>query len=74
VPPRYPVVNGDRLIVALQRAGWTIVRRRGSHVRMKRGPTSISVPAHAGRAVPIGTLAAILSDANISPEDLRRLL
>jgi predicted RNA binding protein YcfA (HicA-like mRNA interferase family) len=74
VPSRYPVVNGARLIAALQRAGWTVVRRRGSHVRLKRGAGSISVPAHGGRAVPIGTLAAILSDADMSPETLRRLL
>jgi predicted RNA binding protein YcfA (HicA-like mRNA interferase family) len=69
-----PVVSGDRLVRALQRAGWTIARQRGSHVRLQRASVLISVPIHAGRALPPGTLAAILSDADLTPDDLRNLL
>lgn len=70
----FPVVTGDRLVRALQRAGWTIVRRRGSHVRLRRAAAFISVPVHAGRDLPPGTLSAILGDAALTPDDLRRLL
>jgi predicted RNA binding protein YcfA (HicA-like mRNA interferase family) len=71
---RLPVVSGDRLVRALQRAGWTITRQRGSHVRLQRGSVLISIPVHAGRAVPTGTLTAILSDAHLTADDLRTLL
>jgi predicted RNA binding protein YcfA (HicA-like mRNA interferase family) len=69
-----PAVEGGRLIRALQRAGWVVLRSRGSHVRLRRGAVRISVPVHAGRTLPRGTLAAVLSDAGMSAEDLRALL
>jgi predicted RNA binding protein YcfA (HicA-like mRNA interferase family) len=69
-----PVVSGDRLVRALRRAGWTVTRRRGSHVRLKRGLVSVSVPVHAGRSLPRGTLCAILADASLTPAELRDLL
>jgi predicted RNA binding protein YcfA (HicA-like mRNA interferase family) len=36
VTPRQPVVSGAELVRALERAGWTVVRQRGSHVRLKK--------------------------------------
>jgi predicted RNA binding protein YcfA (HicA-like mRNA interferase family) len=74
MPSKYPVVSGDRLIAALQRAGWVVTRRRGSHVRLRLGSITVSVPAHAARDVPIGTLAAILKDAGLTADGLRALL
>jgi predicted RNA binding protein YcfA (HicA-like mRNA interferase family) len=71
---RLPVVSGDRLVRALQRVGWTITRQRGSHVRLQRGSVLISVPIHSGRTLPTGTLAAILSDADLPPDALQKLL
>jgi predicted RNA binding protein YcfA (HicA-like mRNA interferase family) len=69
-----PVVSGDRLVRALKRVGWVIVRQRGSHVRLKRGTLLISISVHAGRAIPPGTLATILDDAGLTPDELRKLL
>ncbi|MBV8298109.1 MAG: type II toxin-antitoxin system HicA family toxin [Candidatus Eremiobacteraeota bacterium] len=69
-----PVVTGDRLIRALKRHGWTVLRQRGSHIRLRRGDRTISVSAHAKQDVPVGTLASILDDAGLTPDDLRRLL
>jgi predicted RNA binding protein YcfA (HicA-like mRNA interferase family) len=74
MPSRYPVVSGDRLIAALQRAGWIVTRHRGSHVRLRLGNRTVSVPSHSGRAIPIGTLAAILDNAGLTPEQLREML
>jgi predicted RNA binding protein YcfA (HicA-like mRNA interferase family) len=71
---KVPVVSGDRLVRALRRAGWVIVRRRGSHVRLQKGLIFVSVPVHGERALPTGTLAAILSDAGLSGDALRKLL
>jgi len=69
-----PVVSGDRLVRALRRVGWNVVRQRGSHVRLQRGAVRISVPVHRGRPLPTGTLAGILGDAGLSASDLRKLL
>ncbi|MGZ5341431.1 MAG: type II toxin-antitoxin system HicA family toxin [Solirubrobacterales bacterium] len=34
--PRQPVVSGKALVRALERDGWSVVRQRGSHVRLKK--------------------------------------
>ena len=72
--PRQPVVSGERLIKALGKEGWEVVRQRGSHVRLKKSGRkhALVVPLH--RELRRGTLAGILRDADLSAEDLRRLL
>ncbi len=71
---RPPVVSGAQLITALGKVGWTAVRQRGSHVRLKHPdrPVALVVPLH--RELKRGTLAGILRDAAIDREDFRRLL
>ena len=72
--PRQPVVSGAQLIRALERDGWAIIRQRGSHVRLKKPGrrNALVVPLH--KEIRKGTLAGILRDADLSAEDLRRLL
>ena len=56
-------VSADRLIQALQRLGYSVVRQKGSHVRLRHdGPPvhSITVPSH--NVVKVGTLQGILSE------------
>jgi predicted RNA binding protein YcfA (HicA-like mRNA interferase family) len=74
VSPRQPVVSGERLIKALGKEGWEVVRQRGSHVRLKKAGHryALVVPLH--RELRRGTLAGILRDADLSSGDLRRLL
>ena len=72
--PRQPVVSGERLVKVLRKEGWEVVRQRGSHVRLKRAGRrhALVVPLH--RELRRGTLAGILRDADLSADDLRRLL
>lgn len=72
--PRAPVVSGATLISALGKLGWEAVRQRGSHVRLRHPDRStfLVVPLH--RELKRGTLAGILRDAGVEPEELRRLL
>jgi predicted RNA binding protein YcfA (HicA-like mRNA interferase family) len=72
--PRQPVVSGQRLIRALEADGWKVVRQRGSHVRLKKAGRrfALVVPFH--KELKKGTLAGILREAELSAEDLRRLL
>jgi predicted RNA binding protein YcfA (HicA-like mRNA interferase family) len=73
--PPVPSVRGDRVVRALERAGFKVARITGSHHIMRhpdgRGTT---VPVHPGRDVAKGTLRGILSDAGITVADLERLL
>jgi predicted RNA binding protein YcfA (HicA-like mRNA interferase family) len=74
VSPRQPVVSGERLIKALRKDGWEVVRQRGSHVRLKKPGRrhALVVPMH--KEIRRGTLVGILRDADLSSDELRRLL
>lgn len=72
-------VSGDRLIRTLQQVGYSIVRQKGSHVRLQHpGPPvhSVSVPLH--NPVKTGTLHGILAEValmrSITVESLAQLL
>jgi len=71
-----PVVSGRELIKILTKIGFVIVGRKGSHVRMKRHRAKeiliVIVPMH--RELAKGTLRSILRQANLTVEDLNRLL
>lgn len=56
-------VSGDRLVRALQQVGYSIVRQRGSHVRLEHpGPPAhcVTVPLH--NPLKTGTLHGILAE------------
>lgn len=63
--PKLPVVPGADVVQALQRAGFEVRRRRGSHAVLTdwQRTREVSVPVHAGRAVRKGTLRGIIRDA-----------
>jgi predicted RNA binding protein YcfA (HicA-like mRNA interferase family) len=73
---KVPSLSYDRIVRALQRAGWVVVRQRGSHIRMqRRTPTELSkltVPAH--RPVKRSTLAHILRQARLELEHFLELV
>jgi predicted RNA binding protein YcfA (HicA-like mRNA interferase family) len=69
-----PVLSGQRLVKALERAGWRLVRQRGSHVRMKHPDRRISITVPLHRELKRGTLSGILSDAGLDSDQLRELL
>ncbi|MGB6742365.1 MAG: type II toxin-antitoxin system HicA family toxin [Terracidiphilus sp.] len=72
-------VSADRLIRALERLGYTVIRQKGSHIRLfhEASPThSISVPMH--NPLKIGTFHGILVEVaqaqSISIQDILDLL
>ena len=70
-----PTITGDRLVGALQVAGFELTRVRGSHHRLKHPDgRATTVPVHVGQDVPKGTLRSVLRDAGLTAEDLLRLL
>jgi predicted RNA binding protein YcfA (HicA-like mRNA interferase family) len=60
------------MIAALKRAGFEVVRQRGSHVSLRRGNYRTVVPPHDDLSK--GTLLAILQQCGLTREDLLRLL
>lgn len=74
--PKLPVTSGEDLIRVLQKFGYTRVRQKGSHVRLRHATDPqrlpITVPLHA--EIAFGTLKRILRDARISTEELTTAL
>lgn len=72
--PKLSPIRGKDLIRILQKQGFTVVRQKGSHVRLKHEDgRKTSVPVHSGESVGIGLLRKILHDANITPERFHML-
>ena len=71
-----PSLPYDRLIRALQRDGWVTVRQKGSHIRLQKHTAvetlKLTVPAH--RPIKRSTLSHILKQAQLTTEELQRLL
>ena len=73
---KVPSLNYDKVIRALRRDGWVVIRQRGSHIRLqKQTPEEtlkLIVPAH----LPIkrSTLSHILKQARLSVADFLELL
>ena len=67
---KVPSLSYVEIVRALQRDGWTVVRQRGSHIRLHKRIgeelLKITVPAH--KPVKRSTLSHILKQAHIELE------
>lgn len=70
--PKLPHASGADVQRALELLGFHKVRQSGSHVIMKREFKGCVVPMHS--EVKIGTLAGILRQADVLPEEFIRAL
>jgi predicted RNA binding protein YcfA (HicA-like mRNA interferase family) len=71
-----PVATPRQFIRALERAGFLLHHVRGSHHYLRHPDKPgilVTVPYH-NRDLKRGTLRAILRQAELTPDDLRRLL
>jgi predicted RNA binding protein YcfA (HicA-like mRNA interferase family) len=73
---KVPNLPYTQIVAALERDGWTVVRQRGSHIRLQKSMPDevlkLTVPAH--RSVKRSTLAKILKQARIELERFLELL
>ena len=71
-----PAVSGRQLVRALQRAGFVVLRQKGSHVSLEKrtadGYWRTIIPMH--REIRPGTLSDILNQRGITKDQLRELL
>ncbi len=68
---KVPSENYDRIVAALKRLGFCVIRQRGSHIRLQKQlpnkQIKITVPAH--RPVKRSTLSRILKQAEVALDD-----
>ncbi len=73
---KVPSLPYTEIVKALQRAGWVVVRQKGSHIRLEKQVGAelwrLTVPAH--RPVKRSTLSHILKQAGLSVEEFLELL
>lgn len=65
--PKLPLVSGTEVVRTLERLGFILLRQKGSHIILRRGPTGCVVPNH--REIKTGTLSGILKQASVSAEE-----
>ncbi len=67
-------MSGKKVVKALQRTGFYIKRRKGSHIVLRRDNpfAQVVVPDH--KSIDTGTLASILDGADLSVEDFIKLM
>ena len=70
--PKLPRVSGEEIVRALERLGFIRLRQSGSHVILRRQTKGCVVPMHA--EVKVGTLAGVLRQAEVSPEEFTSAL
>ena len=70
---KLPVVSGRECVKALEKAGFHIKRREGSHIILRRNDPfrQVVVPDH--RTLDRGTLRSILRQADVSVEEFSTL-
>ena len=71
--PPLPLLSGRKLVKVLAKAGYEVVRQRGSHLRLAcPGRKSVTVPDY--RTIDRHLLLKILRDSELSVEQFTRLL
>lgn len=73
--PKLPRLKGKELIAALKRAGFDVIRIKGSHhFLMSQDGRRTVVPVHSGEDIGVGLLAKILRDVEMSVDELRKFI
>ena len=71
---RLPRLTGTEVIGRLARAGFTVVRVRGSHHRVAHPDgRSTTVPIHGAEIIGPGLLSKVLRDCDITREEFEAL-
>jgi predicted RNA binding protein YcfA (HicA-like mRNA interferase family) len=74
MPGSLPAIPGAKVVRALERAGFTVVRISGSHRVMRHRDGRTVVLPSTGRDIAKGTLRNILAITGMDAEELRKLL
>ncbi|MCK5510910.1 type II toxin-antitoxin system HicA family toxin [Candidatus Parcubacteria bacterium] len=68
--PKLPAISGKKVIKKLEKIGYSSIRQKGSHVRLRNSDNldckPITVPVH--KIIKPGLLCKIIKDADLSVE------
>jgi len=71
-----PSLSYVKIVAGFQRAGFVVVRQKGSHIRLQKrvngNTVKITIPAH--KPVKKSTLAKIIKQAELSVEEFKELV
>ena len=72
---KLPALTGEQVVRALSKAGFQVLRQKGSHVYLKHADGRATVvPVHKGESVGKGLLRKIMLDTELSREEFLKLL
>jgi predicted RNA binding protein YcfA (HicA-like mRNA interferase family) len=72
--PKLPRRRGREVIATLKRAGFEVVRIKGSHHFLKHPDGRCTVvPVHAGEIIGVGLMKTILDDAELTAQQFLEL-
>lgn len=73
--PKLPRVTARQMATVLERLGFSLTRQSGSHQIYKNAASKrATIPFHAAKILYPKVLKSIMRDAELSPEDLEKLL
>lgn len=73
--PKFPRLNARQIVAALETAGFSLARQSGSHMIYKNpAGKRVTVPFHGPTILHPKLLKTIMRDADISVEQLQKLL
>ena len=72
---KLPTLSGEKVVTALQKAGFQVIRQKGSHVYLRHPDSRATVvPIHKGEDIGRGLLRKIFRDAELTREEFIKLL
>lgn len=74
--PRLPAATTREVVRVAQGLGFAFHRQKGSHAvyYRQKDKARVVIPVHAGKTIKPKTLAGIIEDLGLTPEQFRRLL
>ena len=73
--PKFPRLTGQQVIAALKKAGFEVLRIKGSHHFMSHADGRRTViPVHRGEAIGPGLMLKIIRDCEMEREEFMELL
>jgi predicted RNA binding protein YcfA (HicA-like mRNA interferase family) len=73
--PKIKPLPAQKIIKALEKTGFKIIRQKGSHViMMNEKGVRVVIPVHPGKDVKPGLIRAIIKEAGLKREEFFKLL
>ena len=73
---KVPSLGFEKVVAALQRDGWVVVRQKGSHIRLQKHTRTellkLTIPAH--RPIKRSTLSHILKQGRLTVDEFLALV